>query len=187
MMSKFSPFNRFKKIAKRISKNTGISLSQVQEQEARSAGYSCFHDLQICAKRNSQDSRLVEYVFGADGFDGNEILAREMLRIDLDGILMNELAGEIALTNAFDFYLDVMEVDYEYYCDDSGVLSLKGTATLTGEADEDRPFAGSQVYAYISVDLFYCDKQREWSLHDLSKNAVKIQSVSNDFEEAEMY
>lgn len=180
-MQKFSPFNRFKKICKRISKYEGLPLSQVQQQQARKAGYADLHELQTCVKKVPHDSRLVEHVFGHDGFDGSEILADEALHLFINNILMDELAGEVASTNALDFYLDVFEVDHTNYCDETGVLSLKGTAILSGEADDDRPYAGSQIFADATVELLYCDIECEWSLNG-GRSALKIDSVCNDLD-----
>lgn len=182
-MGKYSPLNRFKKACKKISKNTGISLAEAHSQEAQNAGYTHFHDLQVCAKKNPHDQRLLEYVFGDYGFDGNEILARELLSTILNDYLLNVLSGEIASTNATDFYLDHFEIDSEEYDDNDGSLTLKGTAIVSGTLQDDRPYYGSQLYAYMTVNLIYCDEERAWLLRGLPYEATKIEHVSNDMDE----
>ncbi|UXJ50288.1 hypothetical protein [Pseudomonas citronellolis] len=159
-MSAFSCLEILKSHAKALVRTQGIKLHIAQEQIAKQANFSDFHDLTTVARRDPMESRLVAAALG--NADLADALYEDPAYTQLNIALEEKLSGWMAETNAENFTMEDIEVTATDYDAATGVLTLDVSFTYQGELDPDRGYTASAFF----MDARFRLKRRagEWLL-----------------------
>lgn len=152
-MSNYSYFDLIKREAKVYAAANGLRLSAAQEDIARSAGFSNYHELVAVSKRNPHDPRLMMRAVGVGDFA--DVIYPDRIWIGLDSLVDEALSDAISETYATGFTIENLVVNSSAYDESVGVLLLDLSFEYLGEQDEDRPWHGSAFYIDAEVRLIF--------------------------------
>lgn len=173
-MNKYSYINLIKHQAKSLAKTANLKLSTAQEQFSLTHGFSCFHELTTIAKHNKNDPRIMMAAIGTNDLE-NPIF-EESTFYALESEIETLMSGSIAVTNAYSFILEDLEVTSKTYDANTGVLTLKTSFQYSGEQDPDRAWCGSAFF--LNADIQLIRRHSNWRPH--TDNWVKITTSESD-------
>ena len=172
-MPNYSYINILKRRAKSLSRDTSISLAAAQEQVSLEAGFAHFHELNVIAKRNPDDPRLIKVALGivvlSDAFYEDDVYSAFESEID---DLLSDAVGE---TNATGFTVKGLSITGSTYDIEVGVLTLRVSFAYEGEQDQDRMYHGSAFYLDAKIRLVHRDD--EWRI---AEEGVEILAGESD-------
>ncbi|HDJ1985083.1 TPA: hypothetical protein PPS74_005189, partial [Salmonella enterica subsp. enterica serovar Concord] len=152
--------------------DVSLTHSQALEIIAKNSNFSNYHELTKVSKETPLESRLLMAAFGDNNFE--EAIYHNGPFLSLEMAVDDELAADIATTNAEGFVIDDLTVLDTAYDETKGILDMQVAFNYLGDQLPDHVYSGTEFDVEAKVRLSWRDEK--WNFIDEDFEITRIES-----------